>query len=255
MTSMMVTRLSSMTGITFDNQRGISMVEILVAVTISLVLMAGISQIFLSSKTSYNLQDGLGRLQENARYALDTLNRSIGMAGYTENITPLAAFDTTTTANNATVNTDLGFTLSNGKASDIIEVVYTSATDCLGNATGGQASDRFYIDGSNLMCLGNGNVTPGIMAEGVENMQILYGEDTNNDKIANVYVNKDNVVNWNDIVSVRVALLVSTVQSVGSNTTDDKTHVLLNAAPIGPIGDNVIRRVYTRTIILRNVNT
>lgn len=242
-------------GTALKTQRGVSVIEIMVAITISLILMAGISQIFLSSKTSYNLQDGLGRLQENARFALDVLNRSIGMAGYTPSLTPIDAFDTTYTQDNVSENSTLGFTVSSNKASDIIDVNYTSATDCLGNATGGVANDRFYIDGSNLMCLGNGSGTAGIMAEGVENMQVLYGEDTDNDKVANVYVSVGNITDWNAVVSVRIALLVSTVQSVGNNTKDDKTHILLNAAPIGPIGDNVIRRVFNRTIILRNVNT
>lgn len=243
------------TSTSFATQRGISLIEIMVAITISLILLAGISQIFLSSKTSYNLQDGMGRLQENARYALDVLNRSVGMAGYTESITPIDAFNTTNTQDNVSTNSDLDFTVANGKASDVIEVNYTSATDCLGNATGGQATDRFYINGSDLMCLGNGSNTPGIMAEGVENMQILYGEDTDNDNTANHYVSVGNVVDWTAVVSVRIALLVSTVQSVGSNTTDNKTHVLLNATPIGPIGDSVIRRVFSRTIILRNTIT
>lgn len=234
-------------------QQGFSLIEIMIAITISLILMAGIGQIFLGSKTSYNLQDGMGRLQENARFALDILNHSIGMTAFSGTLSPLSdAIDSTESKENETANTDLGFTAADHTASDIIEVRYTSATDCLGNASGGTAQDRFYIDGSNLMCLGNGSATAGVIAEGVENMQILYGEDTDNDTVANVYADADNVTDWNAIVSVRVALLVSTVQTVGNGTTDTKTHVLLNTPPIGPLGDHVIRRVFTRTIILRN---
>lgn len=64
------------------DQRGISIVEIMVAIAIGLVLMLGIMQIFISSKQSYRINDALGRLQENARFALDTLTRDIRMAGY-----------------------------------------------------------------------------------------------------------------------------------------------------------------------------
>ena len=234
-------------------QQGFSLIEIMIAITISLILMAGIGQIFLGSKTSYNLQDGMGRLQENARFALDILNRSISMTAFSGTLSPLNnAIDSTESKENETANTDLGFTTASHTASDTIEVRYTSATDCLGNATGGTAQDRFYIDGNNLMCLGNGSITAGVIAEGVENMQILYGEDTDNDTVANVYVDADNVADWNAIVSVRVALLVSTVQTVGNGSTDSKTHVLLNTPAIGPLGDHVIRRAFTRTIILRN---
>jgi type IV pilus assembly protein PilW len=234
-------------------EQGFSLVELMVAVTISFILMAGISHIFLGSKTSYNLQDGLGRLQENARFALDILHHSISMTAYSGTLLPLNnAIDSTNSRENYSANASLGFITASKTASDTIEVHYTSTTDCLGNATGGEAHDRFYVDGTNLMCLGNGSGTAGVIAEGVENMQILYGEDTNNDAIANVYVNADNITDWNAIISVRVAVLVSTVQAVGNGTADNKTHVLLNTPAIGPINDHVIRRVFTRTIILRN---
>ena len=239
-------------------QGGFSLIELMVAITISLILLAGVSQVFLSSKTSYNLQDGMGRLQENARFALDIMSSSIGQGGYASTSSAaIDAFDGTNDKENYTANTDLGFTTAAMTASDTIEVSYYSATDCLGNSTGagGIAKDKFYLSGSNLMCLGNGSTTPGVVAEGIENMQILYGEDTDSgfgDGIANKYVDANNVGDWKHIVSVRIALLVSTVQTVGNGTTDTKTHALLNTPPIGPIGDHVIRRVFGRTIILRN---
>lgn len=63
------------------SQVGVSMVEIMVALALSLVLMAGVGQIYLGSKQTYRLQDGQSRLQENARYALDTLSKDIRKAG------------------------------------------------------------------------------------------------------------------------------------------------------------------------------
>ena len=70
----------------------------------------------------------------------------------------------------------MGFTTNNHTASDIIEVSYQSPTDCLGNATGGEAVNRFFISNSNLVCLGNGSNTPDTLIEGVENLQILLCE-------------------------------------------------------------------------------
>ena len=51
--------------------QGFSMVELMVALVISLILMGGISQIFLSSKKSFTIQDTLGRQQENGRYIIE----------------------------------------------------------------------------------------------------------------------------------------------------------------------------------------
>ncbi len=236
-----------------QHQQGLTLVELMVAATISLLLMAGVIQVFLSSNVSHNLQNGLGRLQENARAAMDILSLNISMAGYTitPGLTPApATINTTNTLDNATVNAALSFTVANGKASDVIDISYESATDCLAQPTpGGIATDRYYLNGANLMCLGNGSATPGIIAEGIENMQILYGEDNNADGIANRYINAGNIT-ANPIVSVRIALLVSTVETSG--TTDTATYTLLNAPPVGPLNDNLLRKVFTRTIILRN---
>ena len=62
--------------------RGFSLVELMVAMVITLILLAGIGQIFLSSKKSYTLQDSLSRIQETGRYAMDTLTQDLRRAGY-----------------------------------------------------------------------------------------------------------------------------------------------------------------------------
>ncbi len=61
---------------------GFSIVEMMVAMVISLILLAGIGQIFLSSKQSFNIQNTLGRQQENGRYASDVLSMDLRRAGY-----------------------------------------------------------------------------------------------------------------------------------------------------------------------------
>lgn len=65
-----------------NRQSGLSLVELLVAVAISLVLLGGIYQIFFSSTTTYSVSTNLSRLQENARFALSFLERDIRQAGY-----------------------------------------------------------------------------------------------------------------------------------------------------------------------------
>ena len=65
-----------------DLNRGFSLVELMVALVITLILLAGIGQIFLSSKKSFTIQNTLGRQQENGRYVLDTLAQDLRRAGY-----------------------------------------------------------------------------------------------------------------------------------------------------------------------------
>jgi len=62
--------------------RGFTLIELLAALVVGLLLMGGILQIFISSKNAYTVQEGLARLQENGRLALELLSRDIRMAGY-----------------------------------------------------------------------------------------------------------------------------------------------------------------------------
>lgn len=62
-------------------QAGLSLIELMIAITLSLVLTLGVIQIFSSSKQTNRTQSALGGIQENARFALDTLSYDLRMAG------------------------------------------------------------------------------------------------------------------------------------------------------------------------------
>lgn len=66
----------------FSRQHGLTLVEILVALTISLLLLAGIVQVFIGNKNTYRLQEGLSRMQESGRFITEYLARNIRSAGY-----------------------------------------------------------------------------------------------------------------------------------------------------------------------------
>jgi type IV pilus assembly protein PilW len=61
---------------------GFSIVELLVAMAISLLLLAGVLAIFTSSRASYETTDRTSKVQENGRFALDQLSRQIRSAGF-----------------------------------------------------------------------------------------------------------------------------------------------------------------------------
>ena len=90
------------------------------------------------------------------------------------------------------------------------------------------------------------------MVEGVEDMQILYGEDTDADNVANRYVPSDEVGSMENVVSVRISLLLRSVQN---NLLTDPTQVTYNGAnfpnPL-PATDRYLRKVFNATISVRN---
>lgn len=63
-------------------QRGLTIVEIMVAMVLSLILTAGVVQVFLGSKNTYRVNDAMSRLQEEGRMALEYMSRDVRMAGF-----------------------------------------------------------------------------------------------------------------------------------------------------------------------------
>lgn len=63
-------------------QRGISLVELMVSITVGLVLMTGVVQLFLSSRATFTTQQAISRVQETGRLAVEFLGQDIRMAGY-----------------------------------------------------------------------------------------------------------------------------------------------------------------------------
>ena len=54
-------------------QLGFSLVELMIAMVLGLLLLAGVVNVQISSKETFQTSDDLSRVQENGRFALDIL--------------------------------------------------------------------------------------------------------------------------------------------------------------------------------------
>jgi type IV pilus assembly protein PilW len=61
---------------------GFSLVELMVAMVIGLIVLAAVAQIFATSRGTYHLEEGMARVQEGGRFAMEFLAQDIRMAGY-----------------------------------------------------------------------------------------------------------------------------------------------------------------------------
>lgn len=338
---------------------GFTLVELMIAIAISTILMLGVSQMFVVSRHSYNLDNGLARAQENARFAVHTMSEDIRMAGYigcranriantlnnTTNWmfdfdTPLHGWDGSATgtipfptefASKAVAGTDAivvlrgdntqykvvssnsysaqitltssaGLTqsdivmVSDCDQASIFQITSTVSSNTIthsansgtvtpGNCTKGLGSPvpspctaignnhdykgtgslmkmkatAYYIGTSTSgtgnalfsMSMDKGIAAPAVeLAEGVEDMQILYGEDTDGDGLANRYVTADKVSDFKNIVSVRLGLLVDTTSNV-LNASTTKSYKIAGSTA-GPYTDKKLYFPITTTIKLRN---
>jgi type IV pilus assembly protein PilW len=63
-------------------QLGMTLIELMVALAIGAFLMIGAITVFMQSRTTFRVTEAVSRLQENARFALDSLEPDIRMAHY-----------------------------------------------------------------------------------------------------------------------------------------------------------------------------
>jgi type IV pilus assembly protein PilW len=388
------------TMLSIKRSRGVTLVELMIAMVISTIVLLGVGTVYSSTKRSYKVQEEMARLQENARYAFNVMSRDIRGAGFIGcnptlnsllNTTDDALFDfqagvegwefdaagtapgddytiTTLTSTGAAGNWGGVDWDSSGAADDLAAEVtgrvlvgndvllvksadpatYEDPTTCAdgsvlrlkgsnpANSTSLTFSCATDVKKGELVIFGNcdrgdlfqngsndnasnlnrnygvggnspGNVNPATvnwsqfcencqvfsakgviyyigvgsgnepalfrydyslgtanatfdeMVEGIENMQILYGEDLspNDDDIQPTrYVTADNITSPDNVIAVRISLLVRTPGELNRPQVP-KTYRLLGVddatgVDITSMSDRRIRKVFTTTIYLRN---
>jgi len=63
-------------------QRGMTLVEMMIAMLIGSILVAGAITVFVQSRANYRTADSIARLQDNLRFALDTLEPDVRLARF-----------------------------------------------------------------------------------------------------------------------------------------------------------------------------
>lgn len=235
------------------NQAGISLLEVMISLSMGIVFTTAAMTFLISGQQSADTQDVTGRIQENARFAIDIIRENVRLAGYseTEAMSPAYVFrnpcGTTLNAQDSSVNcsgdtdTDQGDRLA-------VSFMSPDAEDCLGTDLGEDThvANVFWVQVDNvtgissLYCNGfdveaadpdNGWHTQGgqPLVDGIDQMQVQYGIDSDiSDGVDQVdqYLNADEVEAagvWAQVKSVRVALLVgSGLPALSSSGTDNR---------------------------------
>lgn len=231
---------------------GITLMGMLVSIAISIPVIGGVLVFYTNALESAAYMNSAARLQENGRFAIDHIARTLRMNRYDDPNTPLLVpveFSGTTSADTAL--SMVGFILKAG--TDVVSISHEGAPqirDCQGVAvaSGSLVTNTYAIsDNNELICGAVGN--PTVIAEGIEDMQILYGIDSDADDVANRYVLESNVTNWSDVVSIRVSLLVNSVEAVYSKTI----HGCKSCSTFNPPASNLLHGEFHTTIRFRNL--
>ncbi|MCK5895377.1 MAG: PilW family protein [Cocleimonas sp.] len=274
---------------TIKNQHGFSLIEVMVSMIIGLLLSIAITNLYFNSQKASLSRSQYAELEDNGRLALDILTRTIKHTGYSSaNASPLAGEDRFIIAavvdtncggiNNVLNDTLFGKTADNKAVStnsDSIGVIFVGDAElnrdcsgeqlpvaCYSGGVGSIDSTKIYsyfsvstntLGNPILNCTGSRSNQPVEIAEGVENLQVLYGIDSNADNQVNRYVNVDDIISWDSVISVQLAILVRSLHEVKSKS-ESKSYRLLDNNMI-TTSDKYQRAVFSTIIRLRNVQS
>lgn len=223
-------------------ERGFTLVEMMVAVTIGMVVILGVTVTFVQLKGAWGTQDKLAQLQDNERLAMAFLTSAVQEAGYypdPTSATPITGFTDLTYGNTAAGQIMVG-TTDTTTSSDTLSTVYATIggdglLTCQGAtyATGSTVSVRntFYVDTANktLNCKVDAptsssmSATAAPLVTGVASMSVLYNVNTSNSPTpAYQYYAAGSMTAalWPLVKSVRITLnFVNPNASLGGNAT------------------------------------
>lgn len=361
-------------------QAGLSLVEMLIALTLGAIVSVGVIQLFSANSDTYNLMQGQSRMQESARFALNFIGRAVQQAGYkgcfstntgvettlyvpddlpyeydlrkgmqgydgqlggtwlpalTDLQTAYVSgneIDTTTILGQTDVlttrsmsQTTVGLIADMGTAKDdpvvekpasglefavndlimiedcekasifkVTKILPGSSQYTIEHSTAGvdptdNYSDRlsslntFYKDDTGLGAIETSTfyIAPGAgynnagehplslwrkygtdapveLVEGVEDLQVLYGVDSDGDGVPNTYTTANLVTDYTTVVTVRVTVTVNSIDDVGA--TKKPTWGCIGVDPNGEQNcidgqdyDGLVRRTFSQTFQLRNL--
>ena len=315
--------------------RGLTLVELLVALLLGLLLSAGMVSAYLVAKRNYYFEEEMARMQENGRYAIRLLSRELAMAGFyggipasvefvplpvgadcsegdwalagavpldlvddyggqspplTQHQVELSCLDHTAIA----PDTDLisvkrtaaqasllrGVSASTLTSSTVegwyLRLLYgiapqweklrpldlRDASYALPSLSYWEAITRIFFirtysteSGDNLpgLCmeaLAGDEMTARCLVEGVENLQVEFGIDTDDDGTPNQYMAAPTEQEMGNAVTARVYLLLRSIGTLPGYQDDKTYHLGQKVLPAEH--DGYLRRVISSTVVLRN---
>ncbi len=272
-------------------QSGMTLIELMLAATLSLIIVFFITNILISSSRTALQSEGLAQAQENGRFILSWLQGNARSAGLPypnnetqERIQPFADRCGGVILPPAD-NADCSFDSDNSNVSDRLAVQRTFIKDTLGNdstkrdcsgteittiADGQIITDVYWVTtnandssgySNQLMCVTyhNNKKVSGeqSIANGIDGMQILYGVKSSADNEHRSNVNR--FVSLNDLgvnidwSSIGAVRIAILTRSFNEQATNQnqRSYILLDAAPIS-FNDSVSRHIQSTTVFLPN---
>jgi len=319
-----------------NRQRGVTLVELMIAMVLSLLLAGAAAMTFANNRKNFSQDENIQRMQDDARHAMRELSFELGMAGHfadlldprevtgdtdlavatdcgpagspnwiyqlvdagTDESMAITALDNATAAAANTAFTCID-SAEFQAGTDVVAIkrvagaesavntagsVYmrtngtiglmfsepptaTPPVDVTGTTTDWEFRPSIYFvrnygdavgDGIPTLCRkvlddGAPSVSTECLAQGIEDMQIEYGMDTNGDGNPNAFITGPTQAQMQSVVAARISLLARSVEN-DFGYANDKTYTVSNAPAYTP-ADSFHRRVLSVNVGIKNMRS
>lgn len=212
-------------------QKGFSLIELMIAMVISLLLSEALIVTFMSERVSFTDQQNLSSLQENQLIALNRINDVINSASFysdTMNYTLATALPAKTIANVGSFSAGQGILgISNTSfairyqlqgsyknSSAVVVQKNNNIQDCLGNisttSSPSMVTNIFSFDASSgrLLCSvynDSGVTQQAVVADNISKIDVTYGYDSTGNGSVTKYTTYDAITDWISVKSVMIS--------------------------------------------------
>lgn len=319
-----------------QRQSGFSVIEVMIAMLLSLTLASAIVTVFVNNSYSFKQDENVGRMQDDARHAMRELAFELSMAGhYAELHVPASvSYD-----GGLSIGTDCGPTgevnwmyratetgtgnslslsaIDNASDADVLaahscftagEILPGTDVVAIKRVAGAEATalsaDAAYLRTNGtvgVLFSGTAPTAPPVVvappradwafrpsiyyirqfanvpgddiptlcrkaltgagpsmrteciATGIENLQLEYGIDTNEDGHPNVYMTNPTIAQMQDVVAARIFLVARTTD-IDTRYENTKTYSVSNSPDLVP-GDSFHRRVFSTSVSIQNIRS
>jgi type IV pilus assembly protein PilW len=174
------------------NTKGVTLIEMLVALVISGMVIAGIYRLFIAQSKAYTVQDQVVEVQQGIRSAMEILLRDLRMAG----------FDSDNLGSKITIANPV----TAGDHSVTVSYEYDNTTQYTIAYSRDAATKRLLRQLTTTKDDGSSIAGPqDILLENIETLDFTYGVDTNNDGALDAWVSAGGI-GIGKVVAVRVVL-------------------------------------------------
>lgn len=247
------------------NNKGFTLIEIMIAMAISLIALLAVSELYINTRKTSNLQSIQNRVSEDGRYAIFMLQKIIGQAGFRPNPNVAMGIDRVTATSNESISIKFNSDGTNqincdgaGAASGDVTLVIAKSgnklqcgsVDWIAPSASGTGNGTELID----FKIKYGVDTAPIGTEGIYGCGVEAGDGTKpRDCITDSYVDTlSGGVTADQISSIQVCLVLRSekIDSSVIKSTDVKD--CSNADITSSQNDKKLYRMFRSTVLLKN---